>query len=115
VFGEEAALIGRLTRSAVVVRAEQPAVAAAHALLSDGSHVIVALAGAIDLEKECARLRADLTQLEKQLAGLEQRLNNENFTTRAKPEVVDAERRKLTEWSARRMQLQGKVKALCGG
>jgi valyl-tRNA synthetase len=115
VLGEEAALIGRLTRSTVAVRAEQPTVAAAHALLSDGSHVIVPLAGAIDLEKECARLRAELTQLDKQLTGLEQRLGNENFIRRAKPDVVEAERRKLTEWSARRVQLQGKVKALCGG
>jgi hypothetical protein len=40
-------------------------------LLSDGSHVVVPLAGAIDVEKECARLGGDLAQLEKQLASLE--------------------------------------------
>ena len=33
---------------------------------------------------------------------------------RAKPEVVEAERRKYQEWSVRREQLEGKVKALCG-
>jgi valyl-tRNA synthetase len=53
--------------------------------------------------------------LEKQLTALELRLNNENFVKRAKGEVVEAERRKLREWSARRLQLQEKVKALCGG
>ena len=40
---------------------------------------------------------------------------NENFIARAKPEVVDAERRKEAEWSARREQLSAKVASLCGG
>jgi valyl-tRNA synthetase len=112
----EGGLIGRLAKARVEVRTALPAgsEAAAHALLSDGSHVAIPLAGAIDLEKECARLGDDLARLERQLASLEQRLNNEHFTTRAKPEVVEAERRKYQEWSARRDQLKGKVKALCG-
>ncbi|HEY9450098.1 MAG TPA: hypothetical protein VIQ60_10100, partial [Gemmatimonadaceae bacterium] len=80
----------------------------------DGSHITVPLAGVVDLERECARLSGDLERLEKQLVGLAQRLGNEKFTTRAKPEVVEAERRKYEEWSARREQLRGRVKALCG-
>ncbi|HET7564901.1 MAG TPA: hypothetical protein VFJ96_07895, partial [Gemmatimonadaceae bacterium] len=88
--------------------------AAAHALLANGVQLIVPLAGTIDLEKECSRLSGELAQLEKQLAGLEQRLANPNFTTRAKPEVVEGERHKLREWSARREQLRNKVTALCG-
>ncbi|MBX6332780.1 MAG: valine--tRNA ligase [Gemmatimonadaceae bacterium] len=114
VLREEAALIGRLARAEVQVRDAAPTAAAAHALLSDSSHVVVPLAGAIDVEKERTRLEGDLAQLRKQLAGLEQRLGNEQFTSRAKPEVVEAERRKYQEWSARREQLERKVKALCG-
>ena len=116
VFSEERAIIGQLSRSRVESREESPTdgAAAAHALLSDGSHITVPLAGVVDLERECARLSGDLERLEKQLVGLAQRLGNEKFTTRAKPEVVEAERRKYEEWSARREQLRGRVKALCG-
>jgi valyl-tRNA synthetase len=88
--------------------------AASHQVLADGSEVIVPLAGTIDVAKECARLQQELAGLEKQLGGLRQRLANENFVSRAKPEIVEAERQKEREWSARREQLAAKVKTLCG-
>ncbi len=68
----------------------------------------------LDIGKECAKLGDELSQLEKQLASLEQRLGNENFTARAKPEVVESERKKLGEWRTRREQLAAKKRALCG-
>jgi valyl-tRNA synthetase len=114
VFDEEAALIGRLTRSTVSVADAAPAGAAAHQLLADGSTVVLPLAGMIDVEKECARLRGELASLEKQLASLEARLANENFVARAKLEVVEAERQKARDWSTRRDQLRAKVRSLCG-
>jgi valyl-tRNA synthetase len=110
----EAGTIGRLTRTEVQVVAEAPAEAAAHHVMSDGTEVVIPLAGAIDLEKECSRLRGELASLEKQLDGLRARLANENFVSRAKPEVVEAERRKEGEWAARREQLRVKVASLCG-
>lgn len=114
VLTEESALAGRLARAAITVTAAAPSGGAAHLLLSDGTQVIVPLAGAVDLGKECKKLGDELVQLEKQLTSLEQRLANENFTARAKPEVVDAERRKLGEWRTRREQLAAKKKSLCG-
>jgi valyl-tRNA synthetase len=113
-LAEEASLAGTLARATVTMAAEAPAGAAAHALLSDGVELVVPFAGAIDLEKECARLSGELAQLEKQLGALGTRLENPNFTTRAKPEVVERERDKLREWSTRRDQLRSKVTALCG-
>jgi valyl-tRNA synthetase len=68
----------------------------------------------VDVAKECGKLRGELTDLEKRITGLEQRLANENFTKRAPANVVETERQRLTEWTARREQLSGKVKALCG-
>ena len=114
VLDEERPVIGRLARASLAVADRPPVEAAAHVLLADGSEVVVPLAGVIDLEKECARLRAELAQLDKQLAALAQRLGNEGFTSRAPAAVVEAERRKHEEWTARRGQLAGKVKALCG-
>jgi valyl-tRNA synthetase len=115
VFGDEAALIGRLTKCTVTLSTAAPTgEAAAHQVLPDGSEVVLPLAGTIDVAKECARLQQELAGLEKQLAGLRQRLANENFVSRAKPEIVEAERQKEREWSARREQLAAKVKTLCG-
>jgi valyl-tRNA synthetase len=118
VFAEEAAAIGQMARarvdSAGGASGDGAGGAAVHALLSDGSQLTVPLAGVVDLEKECARLGGELERLEAQLEGLAARLANEKFVTRAKPEVVEAERRKHEEWTARREQLRGRVKALCG-
>jgi valyl-tRNA synthetase len=66
------------------------------------------------VRRECERQRGELANLDKQLTSLGARLENSNFLTRAKPEVVDAERVKHREWSARRLVLAEKVKALCG-
>jgi valyl-tRNA synthetase len=114
VFEQEAPIIGRIARHAITVAESAPAGTAAHAVLTGGSEVVVPLEGVIDVERECARLRGELEQLEKQLASLSQRLANDGFIARAPAHVVDAERRKETEWTARRAQLADKVRALCG-
>jgi valyl-tRNA synthetase len=114
VLREEASLIGRLTRSRVVIAAQAPAGAAAHAVLPSHWSIIVPLEGLIDVGRECERQRGELANLEKQLSSLGARLENANFLTRAKPEIVEAERAKHREWSARRLVLAEKVKALCG-
>jgi valyl-tRNA synthetase len=115
VFAAEAALIGRLAKCTVTLADAAPTgEAAAHQVLADGSEVVLPLAGTIDVAKECARLQQELASLDKQLGGLRQRLANDNFVSRAKPEIVEAERQKEREWSARREQLAAKVKTLCG-
>jgi valyl-tRNA synthetase len=114
-FVEEGELIGRLCRATVVVATDWPTLAGAREILPDGSEVAVSLSGIIDVAKECARFKADLAGLEKQLSALEQRLGNEQFTSRAPANVVDAERAKMRDWIARRDQLRDKVRSLCGG
>jgi valyl-tRNA synthetase len=112
---DEAELIGRLSRTSVTIAEAPPEGAAAHAVLPDGTQVVMPLAGIVDLEKECTRLKSELAGLEKQLGGLRARLQNESFLSRARPDVVAAERQKEGEWSARRDLLADKVRALCGG
>jgi valyl-tRNA synthetase len=77
--------------------------------------VVLSLAGVVDVDRECTRLRSELASLEKQLDSLRGRLQNENFLSRAKPDIVEAERQKEGEWSSRRELLADKVRALCGG
>jgi valyl-tRNA synthetase len=115
VYRSEASTIGRLARATLHVADRAPEGAAAHAMLSGGSAVAVPLAGLIDVAKECAKLRQELAGLEKQLAALERRLADATFLARAPKHVVDAERAKLEEWTARAGQLSDKVRTLCGG
>ena len=115
VFGTEAALTGRLARADITVAGTVPSESSAHAVLSDGTQVVLSLAGAVDVERECTRLKSELASLDKQLGALRGRLQNETFLARAKPDVVAAERVKEGEWSSRRELLADKVRSLCGG
>ncbi len=114
-FAQQVGLIGQLARASVTVDGAPAGAGAAHAVLSDGSEVVIPLGGLVDLAKECGRLRGELVQLETQLQSLSERLQNEGFINRAPATVVDAERKKEQEWIKRREQLAEKVKALCGG
>ena len=115
VLAEEAGIIGRLTKSVVTLTTTPPYETAAHSLMADGTELVVPLAGIIDLEKECARLRGELDQLQRQLGALEQRLGNPGFLGRAPSHVVETEQQKQREWVTRRDQLAAKVQSLCGG
>jgi valyl-tRNA synthetase len=114
VLDADVGTVERLTRSRLTRVDATPQEAAAHIVLSDGTEIMLPLAGMVDVEKECARLKGEVDNLDKQLTALRARLANENFVARAKPEVVQAERAKEQEWSTRRDQLAAKMLALCG-
>ena len=65
------------------------------ALTSIDVDVHVDLEQFIDVDAELSRLEKLVTQLVKQITGKEQKLNNENFVSRAPKEVVDKERDSL--------------------
>jgi valyl-tRNA synthetase len=108
-----AALLQRLARCELTLGAV-PAGAAAHALLTNGVELVLPLEGMVDLAKERARLGTELDGLRRQLDALRGRLGNEKFTAKAPAAVVEAERAKEREWSARAEQLASKVKELGG-
>jgi valyl-tRNA synthetase len=114
VFARESATIGRLTRSDVRAANGSQVGAAAHAVLGGGTELIVPLAGLIDVEKECARLRGEVSELEKQISAREGRLSNEKYVERAPANVVANDRAILDEMKTRRGQLVDKVQSLCG-
>ena len=111
---DAASIVERLARASVSLDKAPPG-AAAHAVLSGGASLVVPLAGLVDVDKECHKLRIELVSLEKQLESLESRLSNEKFVAKAPADVVEGERKKLGDWSARREQLREKVQTLCGG
>jgi len=67
----------------------------------EGATVYVPLAGVIDIEAEKRRLSARLKKLEGELAGCRRKLANPSFVEKAKPEVVERERTRRAELSAR--------------
>jgi valyl-tRNA synthetase len=111
---EEFPLIGRLARTTLAFVESAPAGPATTVFLSGGTELIIPLAGLIDVKKECERLKTELTNLEKQLASLEARLENPGFVDRAPSHVVDAERVKRDEWKTRRDLLRTRFEGLCG-
>jgi len=84
----------------------------AHAVFGDGSEVVVALEGAVDVRTECRRLSEEKDRLERQLEALAARLTNENFVARAPQDVVAREREKEKAWRDQRDVLAGKLKSL---
>jgi Valyl-tRNA synthetase len=113
-FDTDGATIGRLARADVRTVAEAPPGAAAHAVLSGGTEVIVPLAGLIDVDKECARLRTEVAELEKQITSRDGRLSNAKYLERAPAQVVANDRAILDEMKTKRDQLVEKVRSLCG-
>ncbi len=57
----------------------------------------------IDVDAELSRLEKLLAQLVKQITGKEQKLNNENFVSRAPEEVVQRERESLGDLKKQRV------------
>ncbi len=113
-FQAEAATIGRLSRADVRVVDAAPAGAAAHAVIGGGTEIIVPLGGLIDVETECARLRLDIAEMDKQITSREGRLDNPKYVERAPAQVVANDRAILAEMQSKRAQLVDKVRALCG-
>jgi len=62
--------------------------------------------------KECAKLRAESSRLEGQLAAVRSKLANDTFRSRAPAEVVTRETEKEQQWSAKHQALAAKLAAL---
>ena len=69
---------------------------AAAAILGD-VRVYLPLAGLIDMDKEKARLNKEMANVEKEIARLSGKLNNQGFLSKAPAEVVEGERAKLED------------------
>ncbi|HET7040983.1 MAG TPA: valine--tRNA ligase [Gemmatimonadales bacterium] len=108
----EGATVARLAKVSTLAVGKAPAGAAASAVLSDGSTVVVPLGGMVDLQKECAKLGQERDRLAGLVANQEKKLANEQFVARAPAAVIDGERKKLAEWSAQVAKLEERRKAL---
>ena len=63
------------------------------------------LEGLIDFDAERERLAKELKKTEKEIEKAEAKLNNPKFAERAPAEVLEEQRERLTEWQAKRDQI----------
>ena len=91
---------------------ERPAASATEVLAGD--EVYVSLEGLVDFAAERARKEKELQKTEGYLRGLNAKLGNDNFTSRAKPEVVAAERKRAEEISEKIARLKEAIEELDG-
>jgi valyl-tRNA synthetase len=89
----------------IASHADRPADCAV-AVLPD-AEIILPLEGLIDHEAERAKQHKSLAEIERQIAGLRAKLNNESFVARAPSEVVDQTRAKLAELESQGDAIQG--------
>jgi valyl-tRNA synthetase len=67
------------------------------------------LAGAVDLEKEKAKLAKELEEIEKYISSTEAKLANEEFTSKAPEKVVQGMKDKLEEAKAKRDAIKSRI------
>ncbi len=76
--------------------------------------IYMPLAGIIDVAAETKRLEKQRDELEKHLIGIDKKLANENFVSRAPAEVVERERTRREEFAGKLEQIQNLLKDLQG-
>jgi valyl-tRNA synthetase len=81
-------------------------------LVIGDAEVILPLSGLVDLESERKRLQSEAEAAEAEIARTQALLSNEQFTSRAKPEVVQREREKIAAAQDRLTRLRERLAAL---
>ncbi|MGI6487418.1 MAG: valine--tRNA ligase [Syntrophomonadaceae bacterium] len=76
--------------------------------------VMIPVEGAIDKEKEVARLQKDMAKIEKELQRVMGKLRNEGFLSKAPAEVVAKEKAKREEIEAKKEGLAKRLQVLTG-
>jgi valyl-tRNA synthetase len=76
------------------------------------SEIAVPLEGLIDFENERSRLEKELNKLINERGGLEKRLSNQDFISRAAPDVVESTRARAEELNDQVAKLRAVIEAL---
>jgi valyl-tRNA synthetase len=84
----------------------------AKAVIGADVEVVMALAGLVDIEAEKTRIGKEIGKVEKDIAGLEKKLENQDFLARAPEDVVAEQRGRLADEQARRTRLVEALAAL---
>lgn len=72
----------------------------------DGAQIFVDIGEALDMDRERERMQKELQAIQKEIDRARSKLDNPGFVTRAKPEVVEEERRRLAAWQEKYALIQ---------
>ena len=102
VFEAGISFIQRLAKAETVTVTEKADIADAVQGVTDVARVLIPYSELVDREKEIEKLNRELASLEKDKKGLEGRLNNPQFLSKAPENVVQGEREKLARLEAKK-------------
>ena len=102
VFEAGISFIQRLAKAETVTVTEKADIADAVQGVTDVARVLIPYSELVDREKEIEKLNRELASLEKDMKGLEGRLNNPQFLSKAPENVVQGEREKLARLEAKK-------------
>ena len=109
--GAEAYLL-KLASASEIELVDSYSAEGAVSIVTDAATVYIPLSDLVDLEKEKARLLAELARIEGEIKRTEGKLANEGFTSKAPAAVVDGERAKLEKYRATEAALRETLAAL---
>jgi valyl-tRNA synthetase len=107
--------LARLSTIAPIAAAERERLLAARStiqVLAGNATVALDLAGAVDLDKERARLAKELAAVDGDIDKIERKLANEQFLAKAKPEVVEEQKARRAEAQAAQARLRAALARL---
>ncbi|MCT2537936.1 valine--tRNA ligase [Aquibacillus koreensis] len=77
-----------------------------------GAELFLPLEGLIDVDKEVARLNAELEKLNKEVDRVQKKLSNEGFVSKAPEKVVEEEKQKEKDYIEKRSKVEARIKEL---
>ncbi|MGL1892654.1 MAG: valine--tRNA ligase [Spirochaetaceae bacterium] len=114
-FGNETKLLGSLSGSNdLELMSGSDSTDGAIAVVGNGFEAFVYIKDVIDVVAEIAKLKKDLAKNLKLKEQTEKKLSNENFTSRAKPEIIAKENSKLEEFTFAVEKMTAHLKGLEG-
>ena len=111
-FRGAAPFLSKLASASEVELVDSYSAEGAVSIVTDAATVYIPLSDLVDIEKEKARLSAELTKIEGEIKRVSGKLSNEGFVSKAPAAVVDAERAKLDKYIATREALLETLKGL---
>ena len=99
-FRHAQAYLAKLASASEIELVDTYSAEGAVSIVTDSATVYIPLSDLVDLEKEKARLSAELSKIEGEIKRTEGKLANEGFTSKAPAAVVEAERAKLEKYRA---------------
>ncbi|WP_408954937.1 valine--tRNA ligase [Natroniella sp. ANB-PHB2] len=80
--------------------------------ITEEIEIILPLAGMVDLDKEIIRLEEEIEEMEFEIKRAEGKLKNDGFVNNAPEHLVEEERQKKEEYTAKKKQLEKRLEGL---